>query len=198
MASPQPRLVHPSCLSVRMHHMSLKIGVEALTSIGIGATGGIIVCNTLLDKTFVMLGKSRGGTSQPEYRLPFMIVGAAILPAVVALYGWVPYARWPVPFLLLAFALIGFFILLIHVPLSSYVVDAFGIYSASAMTMVLIARCLGGTLLPLAIPPLTNALGLGYGFLVFAGICLVLTPLPVAVMRYGSRWRQSSPCTRNN
>ena len=83
------------------------------------------------------------------------------------------------------------------VPLSSYVVDAFGIYSASAMTVILVVRCLGGTLLPLAIPPLTEAFGVGHGFLIVAAVYLVLTPLPAAVMRYGMRWRQKSIYTRD-
>lgn len=165
--------------------------------IGIGATGGIIVCNGFLDRIYVMLGKSSGKNASPEFRLPFTIGGGALLPAVVALYGWVPYARWAVSLLLLAVALLGFVMILIWVPLSSYVVDAFGLYSASAMTIVLIARCLGGTLLPLVVPPLTDALGVGYGFLVLATVCLALIPLPTAVMRYGSRWRQKSMYTRH-
>ena len=144
-----------------------------------------------------MLGKSSGITAAPEFRLPFMIGAAAFLPAIVALYGWAPYAHWPISVLLLAVGLLGFVIILIWVPLSSYIVDAFGLYSASAMTIALIARCLAGTLLPLAIPPLTNALGLGYGFLVLATVCLALIPLPAAVMRYGSRWRQNSAYTRH-
>jgi fucose permease len=127
-----------------------------------------------------------------------MIGGAAFLPAVVVLYGWVPYAQWPVGLLLLSVALFGFAIIMIWVPLASYVVDAFGLYSASAMTMVLISRCLGGTLLPLAIPPLIDALGLGYGFLVVAAICLAMVPFPAVIMRYGSRWRQNSAYTRSD
>lgn len=125
-----------------------------------------------------------------------MIGGAIFLPFVIALYGWAPGAHWPVYLLLLAVALLGFTMMIIFVPLSAYVVDAFGLYSASAMTMVLIARCLAGTLLPLAIPSLTGALGLGYGFLLLAGVCLVLAPLPAVVMRYGSRLRQTSVYTR--
>ena len=117
------------------------------------------------------------------------------MPVVVALYGWIPHAHWPVHLLLLAVGLLGVLLILITISLSSYVVDAFGIYSASAMTVVLIARCLGGTLLPLTIPPLTRALGFGNGFLVLAAICVVLIPLPMAVMHYGRHWRQNSVYT---
>ena len=156
------------------------------------------MCNLFLDRLYTMLGKSRGGTSQPEYRLPFLIAGAVFMPVAIALYGWIPDSHWPVYLLLLSVAFMGCLLLMISVSLAAYIVDAFGLYSASAMTIVLIARCLGGTLLPLALPPLTDALGLGNGFLVVAGICFVLIPLPIGVMRYGPRWRQNSVYTRND
>jgi hypothetical protein len=156
------------------------------------------VCNLFLDRLYNMLGESRGGTAYPEYRLPFLIAGAVFMPVAVVLYGWVLGSHWPVYLLLLSVALMGCFLLLISVSLASYIVDAFDLYSASAMTIVLIARCLGGTLLPLTIPPLTDALGLGNGFLVVAGIFLALIPLPIGVMQYGPLWRQNSVYTRND
>ncbi|KAG0652167.1 MFS transporter prlG [Hyphodiscus hymeniophilus] len=172
------------------------IGASFL-SFSIGASVAIVVCNLFLDKTYIALGRSREGPSRPEDRLPFLIGGIAILPFIITLYGWAPYLHWPVGVLLLAMGLMGFALILTWVPLSSYVVDAFGLYSASALTGLLIARCLGGTLLPLAIPPLTDALGLGYGFLVTAAVCLVLIPLPIVIMRYGFSWRQRSVYTKD-
>lgn len=113
------------------------------------------------------------------------------------MYGLVPDFQWPVWLLLLDVGVLGFLLLLISVSLQLYITDAFGIYSASAMTGVLVTRCLGGTVLPLTIPPLTKALGLGGGFLVPAGICLVLIPLPIVVLRYGPIWRQGSEFTKD-
>lgn len=168
-----------------------------LILIGIGATCGVIACNMFLDKIYIKLGKAGGGTAHPEYRLPFTIGGVAFLPAVVALYGWAPYAYWPVYLLLLAVGLLGFAIIIICVPLSSYIVDAFGLYSASAITIVLIARCLGGSLLPLVIPSIVDAIGFGYCFLALAALCLTLIPMPIVVMRYGLYWRQNSVYTRD-
>lgn len=164
---------------------------------GTGAVFGIIGCNLFLDRIYVALGRSHGGKSQPEDRLPFMIAGAIFLPALVALYGWVPFSNWSIYLLLLSVALLGFIMMMIWVPLASYVVDAFGVYSASALTTALISRCLAGTLLPLAIPPLTDKLGFGHGFLVLAAICVVLIPLPIAVMHFGTRWRQKSLYTQD-
>jgi hypothetical protein len=87
---------------------------------------------------------------------------------------------------------------MISVSLALYIVDAFGLYSAFAITIVLIARCLRGTLLLLTIPLLTNAPGLGNGFLVVASIFLALIPLPIRVMRYRPLWQQNSVYTRND
>lgn len=125
-----------------------------------------------------------------------MIAGGALFPFVVVLYGWTPYAGWPLWLLLLSVLLLGFLLCGVSIALSAYVVDAFGLYSASAMTSTIIIRCLGGTFLPMVIPPLTNALGVGYGFLVQAGICLSLLPLPLLVWKYGYVWRQKSKYTQ--
>ncbi|KAG9236763.1 major facilitator superfamily domain-containing protein [Amylocarpus encephaloides] len=163
----------------------------------IGATGGVTIANMFSDSIYVKLGKSQGGPT-PECRLPLMIGGAFGMPLATTLYGWVPYAEWSVAILLMAVALVGLIMMLIWVPLSLYIVESFGLFSASGMTMVLVARCLGGTLLPLAIPPLTDSLGLGYGFLVLAAICAALIPFPVALMRYGSKWRTKSKYTNQD
>ena len=126
-----------------------------------------------------------------------MIGGACFLPLIVALYGWAPAEQWHVSILLLAIGLLGFLMIMIMVPMTSYVVDIFGVYSASAMTMVLIARNLGSTLLPMGIPPLTEKMGLGWGFVLIGVVCLVLIPLPVVLMRFGARWREKSAYTRS-
>ena len=100
--------------------------------------------------------------------------------------------------MLLAVVLLGFAVILCIVPMMTYITDIFGLYSASALTAVLITRCLMGTFLPLAVAPLTNDIGYGFGFLVMAAACLLLAPVPALVMRYGTRWRQWSAYTKND
>ena len=125
------------------------------------------------------------------------MIGASTLPIVVALYGWVTQLHLPVMLLLAAVALMGFTILLGIVPIMAYVVDAYGLYSASALTAVLITRCLMGTFLPLATAHLTDAIGYGLGFTILAVICLVTAPIPLLVMLYGNKWRQRSEYTKD-
>jgi hypothetical protein len=119
------------------------------------------------------------------------------MPCTVVMYGWVAQLQLPVWLLLLAVVLLGFSLTLSTVPLFAYVVDAFSLYSASALTAILITRCLMGTFLPLVTEPLTHAIGYGWGFTVLAGSCVLLAPIPFLVIRYGGRWRQRSKYTKD-
>jgi ABC-type Na+ efflux pump permease subunit len=101
------------------------------------------------------------------------------------------------PLPLLATALLGATLLFTYIPLMTYVVDAFGRYSASAMTGLIVTRCLMGTFLPLVVEPLVDHFGYGWGLSIIAAASLCLAPIPVLVSRYGFRWRQRSKYTRD-
>lgn len=88
--------------------------------------------------------------------------------------------------------------MLATLPLMAYVVDAFGMYSASAMTAVIVTRCLMGTFLPLATEPLIEKFGYGLAFTFLGVLTLGLAPIPIVVMRYGHKWRQRSAYTRDD
>lgn len=98
----------------------------------------------------------------------------------MALYGWTAEQHWPVWVLLLAVVLQGYGLICSGVPMLTYITDAFGLYSASALTAILVTRCLAGTFLPLATDPLREKLGYGWAFTILGGLCLVLSPLPVS------------------
>lgn len=169
--------------------------------VGAGSALATLTCNLFLDRIYLRLrdadtgdGKGRG---KPEYRLPLLILGALVAPLIVALYGWVPQARLPLPLMLGAVMLLGACLTLTFLPLISYVVDAFGLYSASAMTAVIVIRCLMGTFLPLTTTPLVEIAGWGWAFTILAGFSLGLAPIPILVLRYGAQWRQRSPYSKD-
>ena len=158
----------------------------------------IIILNVSLDKIYIRLRDthpSRNGQGQPEYRLPLAILGAFTAPVVVALYGWAAELRLPLPVFLLSLALLGFTMLLAFLPIMAYVVDAFKLYSASAMTALIVTRCLAGTFLPLAVDPLVKQFGYGWGFTALCLVSLFTAPITVFIYRYGYKWRQRSRYT---
>lgn len=117
------------------------------------------------------------------------------MPVVIALYGWIAQGQLPLPLLLLVLALWGGALTFGFLPLMAFVVDAFKLYSASAMTAIIVTRCLMGTFLPLTTEPLVEKFGYGWAFTLLGAISLCLAPIPVVVFRYGSRWRQRSSYT---
>lgn len=165
---------------------------------GIGSACGVVVCNRLLDRIYVDLRDSHKGVDRPEFRLPLAIVGGVTLPLAVISYGWAAHLHAPVWLVLSTVGLMGFALMLAFLPLTAYVVDAFGLYAASAMTGLIVTRCLMGTFLPLFTGPAVESLGYGWGFNVFGAATLCLIPIPVVVFRYGSKWRQLSRYTRED
>jgi hypothetical protein len=139
-------------------------------------------------------GDSKG---KPEYRLPLTILGGIALPLAIVAFGWVAELRLPLPFLLATVALLGFALLLTIVPLSAYVVDACGLYSASAMTGIIVTRCLAGTFLPLGVVPLVERFGYGWGFSALGVLSISIAIVPVLILRYGEKWRQHSDFTKD-
>lgn len=164
---------------------------------GVGSAVSVVLCNLTVDRIYVKLRNSHKGVGQPEFRLPLVIVGGFTLPFVAICYGWTVQAHLPVSVLLLVVVMFGVMLMLGFLPLYAYIVDAFGLYAASALTAVIVARCLAGTFLPLATAPLVDRFGWGVGLTIFGVASLLFAPIPVLVLRYGVKWRQRSKYTRD-
>ena len=101
------------------------------------------------------------GEMRPEYRLPPLVLGGILIPTGLFLYGWT--ARYHVYFIIpmidTATLSSGFFDTTI--PLSAYLIDAYGVHAASAIGATVVVRCMVGAILPLTKTPLYANLGLG-------------------------------------
>ena len=86
---------------------------------------------------------------------------------------------------------IGLGTIAIFMPTQTYLIDAFGRYSASALGAATIMRSLFGALLPLAGQTMYGALGLGWGNSLLGFIALGMIPTPLLFIRYGERIRTS-------
>ncbi|KAL2260090.1 hypothetical protein VTK26DRAFT_6011 [Humicola hyalothermophila] len=164
--------------------------------ISVGSTMSVVICNRYLDRIYVRMRQTHKGVGKPEFRLPLSIIGGSLLPIAVAAYGWSTQLRLPLVCLLFSVCFTGLALMLAMIPVMAYVVDVFGVYSASAMTSIIVTRCLMGTFLPLSTAPLVNAFGSGWGFSILAGLALILTPIPVLMLRYGEHWRKFSKYSR--
>ncbi|KAL7628032.1 hypothetical protein AAE478_002228 [Parahypoxylon ruwenzoriense] len=127
-----------------LYGLSPAVAGSAFITFSIGSAISVVICNLTLDRIYINLRDSHKSAGRPEYRLPLVIIGGFTLPLVAAWYGWNAQLHLPVALLLVSVAMMGLALTLAFVPLAAYVVDAFGIYAASAMTAVIVTRCLAG------------------------------------------------------
>ncbi|KAF7555931.1 hypothetical protein G7Z17_g1813 [Cylindrodendrum hubeiense] len=188
----------PGILQDVYHFTPSETGTAFIFLIGIGSFVSIAICHTTIDRISMYLRGSPNNPNLPEYSLPILIIAGFTMPFVMSAYGWIAQYRLSVWILLTAAAALNATTLLVLIPLSAYVVDAGGLYSASAMTGVIVTRCLMGTFLPLTTAPLVDNLGYGWGCTIFGALSLLLAPIPLLVLRYGEKWRQRSEYTRKS
>lgn len=116
----------------------------------------------------------------------------------MALQAWTakPDIHWIVP--ALSGILYGIGIDLTFMALTNYLTDAYDIYSASALASSVFSRnIVAAVLLPLATYPLYENLGVGWACSLLGFLCLALSPIPFAFLRYGPGLRAKSPfCQR--
>ncbi|KAK8000980.1 hypothetical protein PG991_013202 [Apiospora marii] len=161
-----------------------------------GSIIGTLVCNSVLDRIYIKLRAANDGIGLPEYRLPIVIVGAFALPTTFIMYGWAAEMHVPLWLMLTASGVFGFAMNFAFMPVFTFVVDAFGLYSASAITAMIVTRCIAATFLPLAAVSLIKQLGAGFGCTVLGAVGLAFAPIPVLVYRFGPAWRQHSKYTK--
>lgn len=169
-----------------------SIGITGLIYIclGMGNLTGWAVVTALSDRGVVRRTKRNNGVFQPEMRLPLSIYSSFFLPITFFWYGWAAHYRvhWIVPVLGLfpfSYGIIGIF-----TPLTTYLIDCYPMYAASAIAANTVMRSLAGMLLPLAGPSMYENLGLGWGNSLLGFICVIMIPVPLLLHRYGAKLRE--------
>ncbi len=150
----------------------------------------VIICGSFLDSH--LKKKAAAGSSKPEHRLPPMLLGSILIPLGLIAFGWSAQAKVQYVVPIAATSLVGFGFVAVSLASSSYLVDAFGIYAASATAATTVLRNVAAAALPLAGPPLFAKLGLGVGSTVLGGIALFFAPVPLLLMLAGERMREKN------
>ncbi|KAF5643018.1 beta-glucosidase K [Fusarium tjaetaba] len=154
---------------------------------GCGQIVGLVLFGMVSDP--ILRRMARGGELKPEYRLPLMIPCSAIIPVGLLVYGWTTEygVFWFVP--VIGTFMIGFGMITVFTSVSTYLVDAFPTYAASATAANTVFRSIGGALLPLAGPKMFDAIGQGWGNTLLAGVSLAMISMIAISYKYGERLR---------
>lgn len=127
---------------------------------------------------------------KPEMRLPMMIWSAPLIPVGLMIYAWTTEYKvhWIVP--IMATTLVGVGNITVFMCISTYLIDAFSIYAASALAANTVIRSVMGAVLPLAGQKMYKTLGLGWGNSLLAFVAFALLPVPIVLSRWGERIRK--------
>ncbi|KAI1429099.1 MFS multidrug transporter [Xylaria sp. FL1777] len=173
---------------------SVSIGSLNYISFAAGLILGVNIAGHLNDYIYLKLKARNHGIARPEFRVPPMIIGTALVPIGLLWWGWTGQRKlhWILPN-------IGSFILGTGVYVCSgcvsvYTIDAYSRYAASAISTNLVARSLTAAFFPLFAPYLFDALGFGLGATVLAAAFAVLGSAVVFTLWFfGENLRTRSP-----
>lgn len=164
---------------------SVGAGLSFISS-GIGMLTGLTIIANLSDRL-----RQRAPVKKPETRLHWLISvpGAGLIPVGLLIYGWTAYyqVHWIAPMIGAGVMSVGS--IMISMSVQTYLVDSFPLHAASVSAANTVLRSLLGALLPLGGLGLYDAVGLGWGNTVLAGIALLLLPVPVLMGFFGEKVR---------
>lgn len=170
-----------------------NVGISGLVylSLGISNVVGWLVVTIYSDKSVISLTKANGGKFEPEMRLAITPLFGLCLPITFFWYGWTAQYKvhWMAP--IMSFMPFGFGMMGLFLPITTYLVDAYPMYAASALAANVVARSLVGAMLPLAGPTLYANLNYGWGNSVLGFISIAMVPVPLLIYKFGKRMRTS-------
>lgn len=162
-------------------------------SITLGLFSAVFIAMPINQKFYSYLVKRNGGEGEPEFRLPMGFIGITLFEIGILLFGWTARYKifWFVP--TIGSAIMGGGYIMTSNPLNMYVVDSYGIYSASASAGVKIFQLLLGAIFPLFAESLFRRLNYGWGCTLLAFILLACgCSLPI-LFKYGKQIRNLRP-----
>lgn len=129
------------------------------------------------------------GVSEPEFRLPPTIFGAALAPIGLFAFGWTTFSSvpWIVP--IICSSLFGMSIITCFAGIFTFTVEAYPLYAASALAANSFARSMFAASFPLFGVQMYEALGNQWATSLLAFLCLAMAPFPVLFFYRGKRIR---------
>ncbi|KAM3534586.1 hypothetical protein MY4038_002136 [Beauveria bassiana] len=127
-------------------------------ALGLGNILGWLVNTLFSDRVVVKLSLANKGVFEPEMRLLTSVYFGIFLPVTLFWYGWSAYYNVHVASTIISLIPYGFGIMGLFLPLTTYIVDCYPLYAASAIAANVILRSVVGAFLPLAGPPIVAAL----------------------------------------
>jgi len=163
-------------------------------SIGLGLFIGSAFIGNTNDRVYHKLKtKDPRKQGKPEFRMPLMIPFSFLVPIGIFIYGWSAQVHWHWIVPNIGAFIFGMGTIAAFQCVTTYLVDSYARFAASAIAAVIALRSLTGFCFPLFAPYMYDALGYGWGNNVvgLAAICIGF-PAPVLMLLFGEELRKKS------
>ncbi|KAF7338486.1 Efflux pump FUBT [Mycena venus] len=160
------------------HHFTSAQNGLAFIGIGIGIILGLASTPIQNRVYWRAIEKSETGRAAPEARLHQAMVGGVLIPIGLFWFAFSvsPSVHWIVP--IVGSAFFGMGISQILQSLTSYLMDAYELYFASAVASTIVLRSVCAAFLPQVVPSMFSRLGDETAMCVFGVLGLICTPIP--------------------
>ncbi|KAK8091375.1 uncharacterized protein PG998_015190 [Apiospora kogelbergensis] len=167
-------------------------GVSGLTFLGIGIGMTIATASSpFINRIYGRHVKKLGGP-KPEARLPHLIFLSWLIPVGLFWFAWTsdPSIHWAT--CIVAGIPFGIGFVTLFLGITSYLIDCYGKYAASALAANAILRSLFGAGFPLFSREMYDRLGAAWATSVLGFVAVAMAPLPYIFYRFGPRIRARS------
>ncbi|KZS99303.1 MFS general substrate transporter [Sistotremastrum niveocremeum HHB9708] len=180
---------------VFQEHKGFSTAKGGLAFIGIGIGNMVAVGVNPITRALYRRSarKSPDGVAPPEARLMMGMLGGIVYPVGLLWFAWTTFPSIPAIVPIIAGFPFGFGMLLIFNSISSYLMDAYPIYCASALASTVVLRSVLAALFPFFTTPMYKALGDQWATSVFAFASILCMPMPFLFYRHGPWLRSKSP-----
>ncbi|OCF32686.1 polyamine transporter 1 [Kwoniella heveanensis BCC8398] len=164
-------------------------------------TGGflcVVLFMTVIEPRFQRHAKAVAPLPpKPEMRLELCVISGWSLVIAMFWFGWTSYSsiHWISP--VIAGGLIGVGTLGMFVSLFNYIIDVYLWSAASALAGATVVRSLFGAAFPLFATQMYEKLGTQWASSLLGFLALLLAPIPIVLMIYGSKLRARSRFSPN-
>lgn len=195
-----PLLFSPDSLyGLPSYHWASELTGLAYLGTGIGSIFGSLLGGVFLNRTYSAMksrAEKRGVTAEsdqrrPEYRMPFMQLGAIIVPLGLFIFAFTARPDKGIPWIapLIGAAIFSAGMLMTYICVTTYLVDVFETYAASAIAAMTITRSILGCVFGIIGNELYRAMGYQWGTVLLACLCVLMAPMPIIFFFIGPRLR---------
>ncbi|CEP63785.1 Yhk8p LALA0_S09e02454g [Lachancea lanzarotensis] len=176
------KLYHFTDVEVGVTYMGLLVGILLVAPTSV-----------IFQKRYERKVERNNGERIPEFRFEALFYGAFLAPMGLMIFAWTSYSHvhWIAP--IIGTSVFGAGVFFIFTGIFGYTVDAFRLYTASAMACNSFVRSMMGGTFPLFTLQMYRRMGINWASFLLAMISLAMVPVPFLFTKYGAYLRSKSP-----